>query len=403
MYYFPAVYTPDMCVLVPSVLALVLEHRLDVRRLEGRSTRVLARIQAVVLLWALLTDWFAFLVLFALVLKRIWFRQFGRTRPEFIAGVVTFSAPMAVAGMVIVTILAFSSSVYVLVDKFISHTGLYEGVNVSTFKQKFWSEYIPTGLGAAAPLLLWMTLAAALVGLAVFWWRRRRETLALWAPGAQLLWVNLLLIVPGFVHCYLLRDHCGENNYSALKYAIPLSCSTFTLLPVFLLGLYGRPEHVKRQVAAGGASLVLALVYLGLVSGPDYGISMFSPPTDKYERLAACTRATVRDDEYLVQDGVLQEEHGGEEGIKSATYAKQMIWPFYAFYRLPVVFDDFFATPTAVLVVPASPRERDALLESRATEVWTCDDFKLMRFNFKVLLDLSTQLFDKQAQAATTP
>jgi len=236
--YFPFGWWADMAGL-PFFAAMVALEAWAPRWGGSKNFRLF---QACLAFMGVFADWLFVLLLGALFLKDLT-AQVRKIRWEFLA------APF-VYGCYHVYLVASSGTWKDFSQKVLLRSGISHQNTPFTSGLASWQEILLKGLGENGYYLYLLTLAALPILLFAFFLRRRlSEKLRTWVE------LCFLMVVPMFLHSFLLRQHYYHHTYNAVKFALQISVVWFGLLPALASFLNKRlaPQYLAVALSFYGA------------------------------------------------------------------------------------------------------------------------------------------------------
>jgi hypothetical protein len=289
MYWFQNVYFADQAVILPFVLALVLEWA---RGSGGRAGRLAARLSPWVVLWGCLVDYLFVFVTLALFVGRWLAGEHGLRPAARLRATLRFWLAPAAALALFGLHLAASGEARSLVGRALWRAGpaTRAADGGEAHPLLFWLPAARFQYGASGVALL-VASALALAGLAIAARRRADATPAERRGAARLLGLAALALAPCLAQLYALRQHSAIHDFSVLKLVVPLALLPFVVLPLAVL----ERLRARRPAAAGRraglvvlATTAAAATYLGAVH-PGFA-ALFPPSGVGHAKAAALLR-----------------------------------------------------------------------------------------------------------------
>ena len=298
MYWHQNVFFTDQAIILPFVLFIFLEI------VKGNINkklilRTICILQALVMFYGALTDWFFVFVSFVVWLNRILKREMGNTLYSFAKSSLIFWFPFVLAILLFVIQLYSLDILPLIVDRFMFRTGLSSSGEkyIHGFFRKFWIGHIREGYGIFAIITLWGSLFLLIIGIFV-------KMLQKFTNNKGKINIHILsfisyLIVPCFLHTYFLRNHSVIHDFSALKYSLPLAVIPFVLAPILLLSIFNAQttniyiegmaliiNKTKINIKIYLVSFTLPLVLLTIsMTDAEYYTKFFPEPNLEYRRI----------------------------------------------------------------------------------------------------------------------
>lgn len=274
LYWHQNVFFTDQAIILPFVLFIFLEViREDIK--NKKIFKIINILQALVLFYGVLTDWFFIFIALVVYVKRILNGEIkiGKNIYLFIKTSLKYWFP-AILSLFLFAIQLYSLNITTqIIKKFLFRTGLGAGGEqyITNFYNTFWGIYIPDAYGKLAILLLWGSLFLFIlffIYITFQYFRRRQmephrqslgtDTTPHWgehpAPEDQfihglrrgplgdgidrkikkILSLIGILLIPCFTQIYFFKNHSAIHDFSTLKFSIPLATVPFILIPLLI-------------------------------------------------------------------------------------------------------------------------------------------------------------------------
>lgn len=270
MFWQQNVYFTDTAAIGPFALLLV---ALAVGLSGHRSWSELMLCGA--LFWGFMTDWF--FVSVALVLVAARFVAVMISGPEEVGRLRHFLRQLA--PVVVSFGIAFGFYAWQLTrhdlwghwrGKLMLRTyGTGDGADSlsSDFARVFWDDFVQHQYGSVGVWLCWLTaiLSAAVLIKTVAAYRSRKVPTDDSSSPERASLIAVAALSP-LLHTYLLKNHSFLHDFSALKFAVPLSLVSFVLLPDVLIQHWPEARN-RRGMAVAALAACLGLSYVLSIHG----------------------------------------------------------------------------------------------------------------------------------------
>jgi hypothetical protein len=229
LYWHQNVFFSDQAVMLYVALFVALE--VTIYHGSGRTRKKwLNPAQQLLMFMGVLTDWFFIPLVVIVWLKRLVFGQLGNDRGRAMVETLRFVLPALLAlGLFAIQLLIQGANLWRL---YIARGGFLEDdPYAERFVGLFWRGHMQYAYGWEAIVALWfalITVATAWLYYGIKRIHRRRVDDAV----SHIMAVAGMLILPCFLHAYLLRNHSAVHDFSTLKFAASLAVPVFVLLPV---------------------------------------------------------------------------------------------------------------------------------------------------------------------------
>lgn len=410
-YYFDKCYFSYEAV-VPLVALFLLLEMLRDEPLSKRAVVCLGVFQGITAFAGTFTEWLFPLAAGCVYLKRLLSGELCRGWRVCARGTALFWLPVAAAlSLFAVQVYGLGGYAY-LQDRFLLRTGSSQGILPAlTELNPFWYRHMLRlfgGIGLAALV----TVAAALLALAVLLVIRRMRQRPADTVLRTALWVGLAALVPCVAHVELLRNQSSFllHGFEALKFSLPMAILPLVVIPLAALHAAGLrwPAWTFRP---GVLPSVVPILALALAAG--YVLILFP-------RIASLYASPIPDGKAIARAVFLDEETGPRDIVfTSALDLAQDDSPLYTAYSMKLVYlaktlsevhdkvrdirgdyDICFFNPTARL--PEEPHYARLLAQSEAKTAY--GDYTLYRVSKEAFLSAwEDHPNDKPTPANTKP
>lgn len=219
LYWHQTVYFSDQAVILPFILALVLEFKLD----KTKKCKYFW-LQYIVHFIGLMTDWFYYVFIGVLFIKRIINKQSIKQ---------IFS--LVLIGIICLSIFFYQLHVLdilpALKQKLLIRTGISGEENelVKKFFSKWWLGHVAKQFGYIGP---WFLLISYYLFIPLFLFGMIKKIMS--DKSKELANYIFLISIPCLLQVYLLMNHSVVHDFSVLKFTVVLALIPFILLPQFL-------------------------------------------------------------------------------------------------------------------------------------------------------------------------
>ncbi len=240
LYWLQNVYHYDESVILPFILYVFLELLRDGARLKKK--KVISRIQIAVMLFGTGADWLFVFVALVVFGKRMLFKTRKNLRMLFMEGIRFFSPVALVISLHLLHIAYWKNVTEFVINKFLVRSGVKTTYD-DNFYERFWLGFIGEGLGKPAVFLLWGSLVLLIVGLFIVNQTKKMSDhiqtcsvseISLVQRTKEVTALMGMLLIPCFLQVYVFKNHSWVHDFSALKFVVPFSIISFTLLPILL-------------------------------------------------------------------------------------------------------------------------------------------------------------------------
>ncbi|MBE2253710.1 MAG: hypothetical protein IAE78_29545 [Myxococcus sp.] len=256
MYWQQNVYFTDTAVMAPLALLL------GVVVVERKGTSAPSKfITGFAFAWGFATDWFFVSVALVFVAMQVF--EFLIVSRSF-ARLAARLAPLAVSATLVLGFYAWQLTRHELWSKWkeklaLRTYGTGDGADLlsSNFNQVVWGTFSREQYGYVGNALV--VLSVLFVVACVYAMARRLQQAEVWCVQ-RATFVALAIVAP-ILHTYLFKNHSYLHDFSVLKFALPLSCIPFAILPAVIARRFGEPGRRLIPVVA----LILGLVYVAVL------------------------------------------------------------------------------------------------------------------------------------------
>lgn len=268
MYWFLGAYLFDQAVLLPVVIFMVLEVLLDLSKdMDVKSRKALRLLQVFSVLYGALTDWFFYVFLSIVFLKRLRYLTGSAFRRTAYTSVV-FWLPVAIVLVLYTFQISSFDEPAQIVRVFLIRTGILpnpQEIDAASLWHTLYDHFIQ-GYGASGAIAL-ATSVFFFIAMPLLHFFRKSKALSP-HPVDQLFTYSNLLIVPAVLYLLIFNQHAAVHDFSVLKFMLILSAVSFVLLPIVALHIFAcrRPRNNKfifeNEYVPALICIVLSVIYL---------------------------------------------------------------------------------------------------------------------------------------------
>lgn len=237
LYWHQNVFFADQAVMMLFVLFAYLELR---RFIYGKLSWPLEAFSVGLVFLGTLTDWLFVFVVFVAVILRIFFSIRPRDFRRILSGIMDLILPAVSAVVLFLYQIISTDSLPILISKFKARTGL-EGVRTSFFISHFY-HFCIDGYG----YVLCLSTVISVLALLFYYYGvkpgkgERKDGLDI---ATAYIYLVYLTIAPCLLQVCVLREHSTIFDFSALKWAFPMSLIPFGIFPVVFIDKASSLRH----------------------------------------------------------------------------------------------------------------------------------------------------------------
>jgi hypothetical protein len=151
LYWHQNVFGSDQAVILPFVLFVFLEVARGSSR-RGKGFAIIWFLQALLLFYGVITDWFFIFIAFVVYVKRVLNGELGSALRPFIKKSLLFWFPLILAMFLFILQLHYLGVLHLITEKFLFRAGLSQRgrMHLNGFYKQFWKGHIALGYGEIA-------------------------------------------------------------------------------------------------------------------------------------------------------------------------------------------------------------------------------------------------------------